>query len=79
VLNIRKDEFVKGNQAGGGGYGNPLERDPKRVLIDVIERYETLQRANDIYGVVLSGTDPDTMRVDEAATARRRAELSPAS
>lgn len=76
VLNIRRDEYVKGNQAGGGGYGSPLERDPRRVLIDVIERYETLERANDIYGVVFSGTDPDTMRVDEAATARRRAELA---
>ncbi|MBN9217731.1 MAG: hydantoinase B/oxoprolinase family protein [Mesorhizobium sp.] len=75
VLKIRKDEYVRGNQAGGGGYGNPLERDPRRVLSDVIERYETLERANDIYGVVFSGSDPDTMGIDEAATARRRAEL----
>jgi len=78
VLKIRKDEYVKGNQAGGGGYGNPLERDPRRVLIDVIERYETLERANDIYGVVFSGSDPDTMSIDEAATARRRATLGSA-
>lgn len=28
ILTIRKDEYVKGNQAGGGGYGDPLDRAP---------------------------------------------------
>lgn len=79
VLTVRKDEYVKGNQAGGGGYGDPLERDPRRVLVDVLERYETRDRARDIYGVVLSGTDADTMKVDEAATAARRSELRSAA
>ncbi|WP_395678078.1 hydantoinase B/oxoprolinase family protein [Inquilinus sp.] len=75
VLTIRKDEYVKGNQAGGGGYGDPLDRDTRRVLNDVLERYETADRARDIYGVVFSGSGPDALRVDEAATDRRRSEL----
>lgn len=75
VLTIRKDEYVKGNQAGGGGYGDPLDRDVRRVLNDVLERYETPDRARDIYGVVFSGSGPDALEVDEAATDRRRVEL----
>jgi N-methylhydantoinase B len=75
VLTIRKDEYVKGNQAGGGGYGDPLDRDVRRVLNDVLERYETPDRARDIYGVVFSGSGPDALQVDEAATDRRRSEL----
>lgn len=79
VLTVRKDEYVKGNQAGGGGYGDPLERDPRRVLLDVLEGYETLDRASDIYGVVFSGTNADAMRIDDAATAARRSELRSAA
>ncbi|CAM5497501.1 Acetophenone carboxylase delta subunit [Mycolicibacterium aubagnense] len=79
VLTVRKDEYVKGNQAGGGGYGDPLERDPRRVLIDVIERYETRDRARDIYGVVFSGADVETLLVDDAATATLRSRLRSAA
>ncbi len=45
------------------------------MLRDVRERWETAERAHEIYGVVLSGSaDDDTLAVDEAATqARRRA------
>lgn len=75
VLKIRKDEYVCGNQAGGGGYGNPLERDTKRVLHDVLERYETLQRAFDIYGVVLEERDGN-LTVLEAETKARRSLLA---
>jgi N-methylhydantoinase B len=78
VLKVRKDEYVKGNQAGGGGYGDPLERDPRRVLHDVLERYETPERAQDLYGVMFAGHGPDALAIDEAATARRRAELKAA-
>jgi len=78
VLKVRKDEYVKGNQAGGGGYGDPLERDPRRVLHDVLERYETLERARDLYGVMFVGQGQDAIAIDEVATARRRAELKAA-
>ncbi|MEQ8493611.1 MAG: hydantoinase B/oxoprolinase family protein [Gammaproteobacteria bacterium] len=70
-------EWVRGVDAGGGGYGSPLERDPARVLKDVLERWETIERARDVYGVVLSGSaDDDSLAVDTAATTARRAELA---
>jgi N-methylhydantoinase B len=59
--------------AGGGGWGDPLERDPARVLVDVQEGYISAQSALDDYGVVLSA---DCSAVDVAATARLRADRS---
>lgn len=75
---LEPGEWVRGVDAGGGGYGTPLERDPKRVLKDVLERWETVARANDVYGVVFTGSiDDDTLEVDVSATSARRAELTP--
>jgi len=59
--------------AGGGGWGDPLERDPARVLVDVQEGYISAQSALDDYGVVLT---PDLARVDLEATAKLRAHRS---
>ncbi|SJZ30593.1 N-methylhydantoinase B [Enhydrobacter aerosaccus] len=39
--------------AGGGGYGDPLQRDPAHVAEDVSEGYVSRQAAHDLYGVVL--------------------------
>jgi len=39
--------------AGGGGWGDPLERDPEKVLEDVIDGYVSLKSAEEIYGVVI--------------------------
>jgi N-methylhydantoinase B len=77
---LETGEWVRGVDAGGGGYGDPLEREPNRVCRDVLENWETLERANDIYGVVFRGNAADeSLEVDEAATAARRAELRKAS
>jgi len=56
--------------SGGGGFGDPLERDPARVAADVGEGYVTAGTAETLYGVVLRKGEPDT-----AATAARRAWL----
>ncbi|MCH9672486.1 MAG: hydantoinase B/oxoprolinase family protein [Gammaproteobacteria bacterium] len=56
--------------AGGGGYGDPLERDPAQVLLDVEEGYVSETSAQNIYGVVLVGA-----RVDGQATQTKRAAL----
>ncbi len=37
---IRKDQHIRGRDSSGGGYGDPLTRDPARVLTDVLEGYE---------------------------------------
>ena len=73
-------EWIRGVDTGGGGYGEPLERDPERVRRDVLESWETEDRARDIYGVVLSGTiEEETLVVDDEATRTLRAERGAAS
>ena len=58
---------------GGGGYGDPLTRDPALVARDVRRGYYTTADAADRFAVII---DPNTLAVDEAATAtaRRRAD-----
>jgi N-methylhydantoinase B len=69
-------ERLRGLDCGGGGYGDPLERDPQRVLKDVLELWETVERANDIYGVTFNGNiEDESLAVDLTATQTRRAEL----
>jgi N-methylhydantoinase B len=75
-IELQPGEIIQQIESSGGGYGDPLEREPERVLRDVVEQYETLERASDVYGVVLvEGTGDGGLAVDEAATAARRAEL----
>jgi N-methylhydantoinase B len=64
-------DVVAMDAAGGGGYGDPLDRDPELVAADVAEGYVTVERAREDYGVVV---DPATLQVDEAATRALRAE-----
>lgn len=54
---------------GGGGYGDPLERDPAAVLADVRDGKVSVEAAASEYGVVIDGTND---AVDTAATAARR-------
>jgi len=64
---------------GGGGWGNPLERDPERVKVDVRDGYMTIEGALKQYGVVVIGdpdNDPEGLVLDEAATAERRREMA---
>ena len=60
--------------AGGGGYGDPLERDPEKVREDVADDYVSLERARKDYGVVLRVVDRDLVEyeVDAAATEAER-------
>jgi N-methylhydantoinase B len=60
--------------AGGGGLGDPLERDPALVLEDVIDGYVTVGGAERDYGVVVKGVDPeiDNWRIDPDATDAHR-------
>jgi N-methylhydantoinase B len=55
---------------GGGGYGDPLDRDPEKVAKDVADGLVTPGAAADIYGVVLDGGT-----FDGEATAARRLEM----
>ncbi len=57
---------------GGGGWGNPLDRDPERVWRDVKDGIVSPSSAFENYGVVLI---EQTSEIDWAATARRRETL----
>ena len=56
---------------GGGGWGNPLERDPQAVLDDVLDEYISAITAAEIYGVVINDA-----QVDAAATRAPRAKMT---
>ena len=43
--------------SGGGGWGNPYDRDPERVRWDVLEGLVSTTRAREEYGVVLTGPE----------------------
>ena len=66
---VRDDEFLHVH-AGGGGFGNPLERDINKVLEDVLDEHFTVAYAAEVYGVVVRGE-----AVDIEATQERRREL----
>jgi N-methylhydantoinase B len=70
VLQEPDDVFLL-SWAGAGGYGDPLERDPARVVLDVQRGNITPEWARQAYGVVLD----HELRVDTAATEKLRAAL----
>ena len=60
----------------GGGYGDPLDRDPAKVLDDVLDDFITVAHAHDVYGVVFDAVDDGYgWAVNAEKTAARRAEL----
>ena len=67
------DEFTRPS-AGGGGYGDPLERDPAAVREDVADGYVSIERARKDYGVVVREVDAELAEyeVDAEATAAER-------
>jgi N-methylhydantoinase B len=70
---LKAGEILRLQTTGGGGWGDPLERDPTMVLLDVLQGKVSAESARDDYGVVLVGKGDD-LEVDEAATSvlRRR-------
>jgi len=60
---------VRFQPAGGGGFGDPLEREPAAVLADALDGYVTPETARETYGVVV---DEETETVDEERTERHR-------
>lgn len=56
---------------GGGGFGDPATRSPEHVLRDVLDGYVSVDAARRSYRIAV---DPETLAVDETATASLRAE-----
>lgn len=70
TMTIRRGDVFRHVLAGGGGWGDPLARDPALVLRDVRNELLSVTRAASDYGVVIGAG-----AVDVAATERLRAEL----
>lgn len=69
---IRRGQALRHVTAGGGGYGDPLERDPERVLADVRDGKVTIEAAAREYGVKIL---PELLQLDRAGTERLRADM----
>jgi N-methylhydantoinase B len=70
---ISAGEVIRAQLGGGGGWGDPLERDPAAVLEDVLDEYVSVAAARRDYGVVII---EDDMTVDEAATRALRESMA---
>ncbi len=57
---------------GGGGYGDPLDRDPEHVLLDALDGKVSVEAASELHGVVV---DEEEMAVDLALSSRLRQEM----
>jgi len=79
-IELAPTQSIHLNTPGGGGYGDPFERDPQRVLADVVAGYVTPEAARRDYGVVVRFTGrpdelvrlPEQWVIDEPATALAR-------
>ena len=65
-------DLVRVYTAGGGGWGDPLERDPAMVLDDYLDGFVSLDSARKSYGVVI---DFEALNVDINATLAERADI----
>ena len=63
LLPLAPDSAVTLDLPGGGGYGDPTERDPERVLHDVVYGYVSLAAAERDYKVAISYTGPESAMV----------------
>ena len=61
------------NVVGGAkGIGDPLDREPERVLADVINRIFSIGAAKEVYGIVIN---PEKLEIDFQATNKTRAQI----
>ena len=63
ILKLNPGDVVRITAPGGAGYGDPLDRDPEAVLIDINNGFVTMEEAAEVYGVAIADG-----RVDVAGT-----------
>ena len=73
-ITLKQGDVLRFETGGGGGWGNPFDREPERVQKDVSNGMVSLRGAEEDYGVVLN---PDTLVINEEATKVLRADSRP--
>ena len=73
TMNIKYGDVFRHELAGGGGWGNPLERSIDKVVLDVRDGYVSLEGARRDYGVCI---DQETGLADEEETKSVRSEMA---
>lgn len=68
---LRAGDSVQITVPSGGGFGDPIKREPELVLSDVLDGFTTVEAAARDYGVVLTSID-GTLTIDPDATKQRR-------
>jgi len=71
-LPVTSDDVILSLNAGAGGIGDPLDREPERVLADVQRRIFSLEMGKNVFGVVIV---PETETVDKEATESQREKI----
>ena len=69
MMRLKKDDVISWHLAGGGGWGDPLAREPERVRLDVLRGYITREAAERDYGVAVDAAGA----LDSKKTAALRA------
>ena len=53
LTRLQRDAHVRLDLPGGGGVGDPRDRDPEAVLRDVVDGYVSIAAAKELYGVTI--------------------------
>jgi N-methylhydantoinase B/oxoprolinase/acetone carboxylase alpha subunit len=74
VTPLKEGDIFSRSYPGGGGYGDPLKRDPHKVLDDVVREAVSKQMAEKCYGVILKGGN-SALKIDDKGTNALRREM----
>ena len=76
-VKLKKGDKIFYGSSGGGGFGDPLDREPELVLDDVIDEWLTIEAAEEYYGVVIEEIDAEAAdyRINEEKTKKAQAKL----
>ena len=75
----RRVDIVQYDYGGGGGWGDPLERDPRAVLDDVLDEYVSLEGPSATTPVLRGSLEDLTLEIDQEATEKLRRVATPAA